>query len=209
MGFTGAEAAKWKEAYIYAFNKMEREVLVKAQSALPPPLVSPEQKANIKEAVLRKAERLGIHYQAVWRNFYSTFKVHSYHALPASQYEAAIAWLGGEPTPQQQLPNGEPVQLACGPIGEHSALGVITKINGSYHRGKPENGFGTVEVDFGEVKKSYKVNHLIWKELTVGQPVRFEFAEAPITSQIRKVEPMPLFIPHNSSRFQIAMGSVH
>jgi len=38
MGFTGKEAAKWKEAYINAFNAMERELSEKSQpSQLPEP----------------------------------------------------------------------------------------------------------------------------------------------------------------------------
>lgn len=36
MGFTGPEAAKWKEAYINAFNEMERQLAAK-QEQLPPP----------------------------------------------------------------------------------------------------------------------------------------------------------------------------
>lgn len=33
MGFTGKEAAQWKEAYINAFNKMEAELLAQSRAA--------------------------------------------------------------------------------------------------------------------------------------------------------------------------------
>lgn len=39
MGFTGAEAMRWKEAYISAFNQMEREILSRRELASPPQAV--------------------------------------------------------------------------------------------------------------------------------------------------------------------------
>ena len=42
MGFTGAKAAKWKEAYIQAFNAMEAELLARAAQPLPAPAAAPK-----------------------------------------------------------------------------------------------------------------------------------------------------------------------
>lgn len=46
MGFTGSAAAKWKEAYINAFNKMEEELLKRVES-ITPLYYTPMQKASL------------------------------------------------------------------------------------------------------------------------------------------------------------------
>ena len=47
MGFTGKEAARWKEFYIDAFNKLEAELLARPTpaAAIPPPPVDPAEYA--------------------------------------------------------------------------------------------------------------------------------------------------------------------
>ena len=49
MGFTGKEAAQWKEAYITAFNKMEAELSSKPLQL--PQTITPEQCQHLRELV--------------------------------------------------------------------------------------------------------------------------------------------------------------
>lgn len=60
MGFTGKDAAQWKEAYITAFNKMEQELLARNTRPHNPAIdydrISPAQAQDLKELVHTIAE---------------------------------------------------------------------------------------------------------------------------------------------------------
>jgi hypothetical protein len=160
-----------------------------------------EQQHLIKSAIAAKCKSNPKAYSDCYHALYHAFNVPRYQDIPATRFEAALSFVKSWGNHKEQK---EPIQLACGPIGDKVALGVITRIE------RPRgNGFGTVYVDFGIIEEQYKVTHLIWKELTVGQPVRFEFSGEVFKSGVKKVEPLPLFIPVNDPRFQIAMGSSH
>lgn len=104
MGFTGKEAAQWKEAYITAFNKLEAEVRAKEKPAANPAIdyarISPSQAQGLREIVKAIVDAKIQGHGETWARFQSKFRVNSYLQLPASRYEEARAYLIGK------LPNG-------------------------------------------------------------------------------------------------------
>lgn len=101
MGFTGKEAAQWKEAYINAFNKMEAELL--AQSRATPYTVQPsdkldaKQQATLRELLETHAKRLPPEKQGPailrgWSKLKAHFKV-GYRDIPADQFTDAVSLL--------------------------------------------------------------------------------------------------------------------
>ena len=106
MGFTGKEAAHWKEAYITAFNKMEAQLLAQAAKAQPVQAsldydrISPAQAQDLKQIVQAIVDAGIQNYAETWARLQRKFKVHSYLALHPDQYEAARAYLIAK------LPNG-------------------------------------------------------------------------------------------------------
>lgn len=97
MGFTGKEAAQWKEAYITAFNKMEQELLAKTTRPHNPALdydrISPAQAQDLKEIVAAIVQAGIQGYGETWARFQRKFKVNSYLELPATQHLEARAYL--------------------------------------------------------------------------------------------------------------------
>ncbi len=97
MGFTGKEAAQWKEAYITAFNKMEAELLKKVTRPYDPVIdydrISPAQAQDLKEIVeaIVKAEVQG--FGETWARLHRKFKVNSYLQLPATRHLEARQYL--------------------------------------------------------------------------------------------------------------------
>ena len=104
MGFTGKEAAQWKEAYITAFNKMEVELRAKEKPAADPAIdyarISPAQAQDLREIVKAIVDAKIQGHGETWARFQNKFRVNSYLQLPASRYEEARAYLIGK------LPNG-------------------------------------------------------------------------------------------------------
>lgn len=120
MGFTGKEAAHWKEAYITAFNKMEAQLLAQAAKAQPVQAsldydrISPAQAQDLKQIVQAIVDAGIQNYAETWARLQRKFKVHSYLALRPDQYEAARAYLIAK------LPNGyagDEVQEALPELG--------------------------------------------------------------------------------------------
>lgn len=108
MGFTGAEAAKWKEAYINAFNEMEKELYGSHDT------ISPAQQLQLRRAVAKIASKPE-QFKAVYHQLHDQFQISEYKQLPASQIGAAlefIASLDGEFIPRQESPNESPKSLA-------------------------------------------------------------------------------------------------
>ena len=95
MGFTGKDAAQWKEAYITAFNKMEQELQARTTRPANPALdyqrISPADKQSIREAVARRAGKNRAAYYAVYEALHRRFDVNSYHELPANALQEALA----------------------------------------------------------------------------------------------------------------------
>ena len=97
MGFTGKEAAQWKEAYITAFNKMEQELLAQTTRSHNPAIdydrISPAQAQDLKEIVAAIVQAGIQGYGETWARFQRKFKVNSYLELPATQHLEARAYL--------------------------------------------------------------------------------------------------------------------
>lgn len=104
MGFTGKEAAQWKEAYITAFNKMEAELRAKEKPAADPAIdytrIKPSQAQDLREIVKAIVDAKIQGHGETWARFQNKFRVNSYLQLPASRYEEARAYL------ISKLPNG-------------------------------------------------------------------------------------------------------
>lgn len=104
MGFTGREAAQWKEAYITAFNKMEAELRAKEKPSADPAIdytrISPAQAQDLREIVKAIVDAKIQGHGETWARFQNKFRINSYLQLPASRYEDARAYL------ISKLPNG-------------------------------------------------------------------------------------------------------
>lgn len=90
MGFTGKEAMQWKVAYLTAFNKMEAELLAKADRPYNPAIdydrISPAQAQDLKE-IVDAIVKAGVQtYGETWKRFQHKFKVNSYLELPATRH---------------------------------------------------------------------------------------------------------------------------
>ncbi len=81
MGFTGKEAAQWKEAYITAFNKMEKELLAQTTCSHNPAIaydrISPAQAQDLKEIVAAIVAADIQNYGETWARLQRKFRVNS------------------------------------------------------------------------------------------------------------------------------------
>lgn len=97
MGFTGKDAAQWKEAYITAFNKMEAELLARTTRPHTPAIdydrISPAQAQDLKEIVAAIVKAGVQTYGETWARLQRKFRVNSYLELPATQHLEARAYL--------------------------------------------------------------------------------------------------------------------
>ena len=97
MGFTGKDAAQWKEAYITAFNKMEAELLARTTRPTNPAIdydrISPAQAQDLKEIVAAIVQAGIQGYGETWSRLQRKFRVNSYLELPAHHYGDARAYL--------------------------------------------------------------------------------------------------------------------
>ena len=137
MGFTGKEAAHWKEAYIKAFNQMESEILDKEMKRLRETTIklissglAPAQQRCLQEAVAKKAmslpkARQRAAYPALWGGIKSHFQVGTYKDLSESQLGAALSFVKSyewelvedEPAPKKYhfpLELADPHDRKCG-----------------------------------------------------------------------------------------------
>jgi len=93
MGFTGKEAAQWKEAYITAFNKMESEI---AAPALISDKITPAQAQHLRELVQLVVETGQQTHGETWTRLHRKMKTNSYLALRPDQFDAACEYLRGK-----------------------------------------------------------------------------------------------------------------
>lgn len=110
MGFTGKDAAQWKEAYIAAFNKMADELLARTMRPTNPAIdydrISPAQAQDLKELV-HAIVGAGIQsFPETWARLHKKFRVNSYLELPASRFQDARDYLLGKlpaPAPARRM----------------------------------------------------------------------------------------------------------
>lgn len=93
MGFTGKEAAQWKEAYITAFNKMETTLRSGIHSTT---RLTPTQKQHLHELVDLIAAAGKQSHAETWARLHRKFKVNKYELLRQDQFDEACAYLGGK-----------------------------------------------------------------------------------------------------------------
>lgn len=103
MGFTGKEALQWKLAYITAFNQMERELLARTTRPVDPAIdyrrIDANQAQALKEEVARIVASGAQGYGETWARLHRKFRVNSYHELPATRFQEALAYF------QAKVPN--------------------------------------------------------------------------------------------------------
>lgn len=101
MGFTGKEAARWKEAYITAFNRMESELLQQAATrnaikSLESPTLTASEQQTLSEIVARRANEcadIGKAKAEIWSRVHRKFRVAKYNQLPRELLADAIAYV--------------------------------------------------------------------------------------------------------------------
>lgn len=96
MGFTGKDAAQWKEAYITAFNKMEQELLARTPYTVNPnDKLTEAQQQTLRALLESNVKRLPHDKQAGamvkgWSKLKAHFGV-PYRQIPASEFTEAIS----------------------------------------------------------------------------------------------------------------------
>lgn len=96
MGFTGKDAAQWKEAYITAFNKMEQELLARTPYTVQPTdTLNESQQIALRALLESNVKRLPQDKQAAamvkgWSKLKAHFGV-PYRQIPASEFTEAIS----------------------------------------------------------------------------------------------------------------------
>ena len=82
-----------------------------APKAITSDTISLAQQQQLKEAVNSRVFVTNSTHQAIWRQLYNAFNVPRYQELPASQFEAAMKFLGKSPKPQL---TSSPVSMLSG-----------------------------------------------------------------------------------------------
>lgn len=116
MGFTGKKAAQFKEAYIEAFNAMER--------ILHPDTLTEGQKGHIVRSVKDVVAKTGKHFQTVYHGINEAFGVATYKDIPAARYPELCRHLGVAPLEGEWLPAPGQEGLADG-VSLNDMLGVV------------------------------------------------------------------------------------
>lgn len=115
MGFTGKEAAKWKEAYINAFNQMEAALKReygrfdgnKDQTIGPDGFQTLQRLIRGKVASLPAAERR-LAISRLWNQIHAAFGVSSASEIPAGLIDNACVFIGSYSIEGEFLPKTEP-----------------------------------------------------------------------------------------------------
>lgn len=116
MGFTGKDAAQWKEAYITAFNKMEQELLARNTRPHNPAIdydrISPAQAQDLKELVHAIADAKVQGFAETWARLHRKFRVNSYLELPATKFDDARDYLLGKLPEARHKPVSDSERIA-------------------------------------------------------------------------------------------------
>ncbi|KSM93526.1 hypothetical protein APA82_28180 [Pseudomonas aeruginosa] len=115
MGFTGKEAAKWKEAYINAFNRLEQELRKHdsvAADTIVNELIGMTEVNVIKGLIRDKAKVVPIDrrrsFQHTMHNrLHTRFNVPRLELIPAQQFEAACNFVAAYAIEGEWLPKEE------------------------------------------------------------------------------------------------------
>jgi len=96
MGFTGAKAAKLKEAYIAEFDRMEETLRKREGGALAEHrlgTLSPIRQDLLRRAVVRKAEDAGVPPGKIWYRLMDAFRMPSHLHLAPEFFDRALLYL--------------------------------------------------------------------------------------------------------------------
>jgi Rha family phage regulatory protein len=98
MGFTGKKAARWKVAYINAFNAIAEELsqvksLKNSFKLIEPPTITNAQQGQLHALVADKARATNKFNSYFWSRFLNHFKLSSYKLLPYERFEEAMEFL--------------------------------------------------------------------------------------------------------------------
>lgn len=108
MGFTGKEAAQWKEKYIEAFNQLEQHALEKAAARrMPkalPHFITPAQQNTLQRIVAQRAGESGGIRAYLWSRFNNHFQLGSYKQLAAGRFDEACVYLETMPAKEDKRP---------------------------------------------------------------------------------------------------------
>lgn len=150
MGFTGKDAAQWKEAYIEAFNKMESELLARSTRPANPAIdydrISPAQAQDLKELVHNVVDAKVQGFGETWARLHKKFRVNSYLELPATRFEDARDYLLGKlpETPYQPVnPLNAPELTAARKVAEE----YFDNFREAVKAGKPNPSMGEIPQD--------------------------------------------------------------
>ena len=121
MGFTGKEAAKWKESYINAFDQLEAQLhqLQKPQyglKSLSSPYISEAEAARFQKSIKAHCAYNGKKYSDCYTAVYDQYGITKYTHIPAGKLEEAARLLGMKliQLKKQAIP-AEPLKLAFTP----------------------------------------------------------------------------------------------
>ncbi len=188
MGFTGAKAAQWKEAYINAFNQMADELYQKSQyglkqlpepktqKALPGGLTLEQQdciKALVKERVQQlPKEKQGGAATSLWSAVKSKFGV-GYKEIPSDQFTAVVSLIARVELKNDPLLHVTPLELAG--LVEQKVKDALTgefiakdcpKYQYPITDWKPETRYGhTAYLTYQELKRVNPMNRPLWRLL--------------------------------------------
>lgn len=115
MGFTGKEAAKWKEAYINAFNRLEQELRKHdsmAADTIVNELIGMTEVNVIKGLIRDKAKVIPIDRRrgfqlAMHNRLHTRFNVPRVELIPAAQFESACNFIAAYALEGEWLPKEE------------------------------------------------------------------------------------------------------
>lgn len=146
MGFTGKDAAQWKEAYITAFNKMEQELQARTTRPANPAIdydrISPAQAQDLKELVHAIADSKVQGFAETWARLHRKFRVNSYLELPATRFDEARDYLLGKlPDDAAPIdPSDAPAMVAAHRV----AIEYMNNFRASVREGNPGPSMGEV-----------------------------------------------------------------
>ena len=111
MGYTGDKATQFKEAYIEAFNCMEKQL--EALRSMPDPCLSVEDRRPLSVLIGQWAGKARMSFPDCWRELHTVFSISTVAELPATMLPAALAWVQAkidalEARRAPELPSPEP-----------------------------------------------------------------------------------------------------
>ena len=125
MGYTGDKATQFKEAYIEAFNCMERQLAAQRTAPAVPPLSTTSDRRKLNSLVREWAALSGQSFPDCWAEIHIAFEIDAVADLPCTKVKEAEEWVRarirdhGKPAldfkPELAVygskANGEPVNL--------------------------------------------------------------------------------------------------